>query len=464
MEFLFIILLYVLGALLILFVVLKFVTASKSKKVKTKIDSLKNEDKQLAIDELRKIVKTNGDDINAREKLAELLVETKAYVPAIKEYLILIDKSAVRPEIGEVKFTVKLANTFLKLGNIEDAKKYFLISKKLDDLNFDANLNLGKIEIENNNFDKAIIYLNIANKVNPEDMELQKSLGISNFKLNKFKEAIESLLKVVQANQEDYESMHFLANSYFSINKNDECLKYFSRLKKIPQYASNANLMIAHTNKKLKLYMQAIEQYESVISTIDPKSEKMVDIYYSMADCYFNTHNLGRAIAYWQKIAATRPDYKDVAQKIQVYSVVNSNSMLEKYLIGSVNQFTNICKLFIKYYIPKFSHLKGNIKFLNIATNQEGALEIYTEVSNKSFIELIYFSFMRSNTTIGDFIVRGIYNRLKEEKIDKGICVTAGNFSDTAKQFAESRMIELIEKNQLIDILSEIGKILQGQP
>ena len=71
---------------------------------------------------------------------------------------------------------------------------------------------------------------------------------------------------------------------------------------------------------------------------------------------------------------------------------------------------------------------------------------------------------MRSNTTIGDFIVRGIYNRLKEEKIDKGICVTAGNFSDTAKQFAESRMIELIEKNQLIDILSEIGKILQGQP
>jgi len=268
---------------------------------------------------------------------------------------------------------------------------------------------------------------------------------------------------VIQTNHEDYESMYYLANSFYNTGRNDDCLKYFGRLKKIPQYMFDANLMIANTNKRLKLYIQAIEQYEGLISNVGLKNDKMLDIYYSIADCYFNTHNLSRAIAYWQKIVATSPDYKDVQQKIQTYSQVNSNSMLEKYLIGSMNQFTNICKLFVKYYIPKFSHLKGNIKFLNIAMNQDNSLEIYAEVSNRNFVEQVYFSFMRSNTTVGDFIVRNIYNKLKEQKIDKGICVTAGNFSDTAKQFVESRMIELVEKNQLTDILSDIGRILQGQ-
>jgi len=170
-DFIFIILIYVLVALLVLFVVLKFVTGAKNKKIKTKLESLKNEDKQTAIDELRRILKSNSDDVVAREKLADLLVETKAYVPAIKEYLLLIDKSAVNPDLSEVKFTVKLADAFLKLDNVDDAKKYYQIAKKLDDFNYEANLNLGKLEMKNNNFDKAFIYLTMAVKSNPESSD-----------------------------------------------------------------------------------------------------------------------------------------------------------------------------------------------------------------------------------------------------------------------------------------------------
>ncbi|HPO49179.1 MAG TPA: tetratricopeptide repeat protein [Spirochaetota bacterium] len=463
MDFIFIILIYVLAALVVIFVVLKIVTGAKSKTIKTKIEKLKNEDNQTAIDELKKILKANPGDISAREKLAELLVDSKAYVPAIKEYLILIDKSATNPEVNEVKYTVKLAETFLKLDNFEDAKKYFLIAKKLDDLNFDANLNLGKLEMKNNGYDKAFFYLSIAARSNPENVDALKSLGLCDFNIGKFRECIECLLKVLQTNREDFESMYYLANAFYNIGRYDDAIKYYNRVRKVPLYMFDSTLMTANVNKKQKMYIQAIEMYESLLSNSGMKTEKMLDIYYSIAECYFNTHNLGKAISYWQKIAATNPDYKDIQQKIQTYSLVNSNSMLEKYLIGSMNQFTNICKLFIKYYVPKYSHLKGNIKFLNIAMNQDNSLEVYVEVSSRNFVEQVFFSFMRSNTTVGDFIVRNIYNKLKEQKIDKGICVTAGTFSDTAKQFVESRMIELVEKNQLTEILSDIGKILQGE-
>ncbi|OHD23199.1 MAG: hypothetical protein A2086_13180 [Spirochaetes bacterium GWD1_27_9] len=462
MEVVFISLVYVLVILVTGFFLISFITSNKKKKLKNKIDKLKDEDKITAIDELRRIVKTNPDNYSAREKLAELLVETKSYIPAIKEYLMLIDNSTTNPDISEIKFTLKAAETFLKLENFEDAKKYFLIAKKFDDLNLIANLNLGKIEMKNKNFDKALIFLNIAIRIAPENLDAIKTIGICYYNINRFKDCIDNLIKVFHSNQDDVEINYYLGYSYFYIGRNDESLKYFIKLKKQPEYSNECQFMISSIHRRQKLYIQAIEEFENLLSVSSLRDERLLETYYLLADCYLNTHNIPRAIHYWQKICAMNPEYKDVETKIQTYSQINSNSMLERYLIGSLNQFTNICKLFIKYYVPKYANVKGNIKFVNIQMNQDNTLEVYVEVSNRSFVEQMYFNFMRSTTTVGDLLMRNIYNKLREQKIDRGICITAGNFSETAKQFVESRMIELVEKNQLIDILLEIGKILQG--
>ena len=49
---------------------------------------------------------------------------------------------------------------------------------------------------------------------------------------------------------------------------------------------------------------------------------------------------------------------------------------------------------------------------------------------------------------------------MEEEKIDKGICVTAGSFSPTAITFMESRMLDGIDKAQLSQILQEMTPLI----
>ena len=57
--------------------------------------------------------------------------------------------------------------------------------------------------------------------------------------------------------------------------------------------------------------------------------------------------------------------------------------------------------------------------------------------------------------------IRTHYSNLKEQKADKGICVTAGTFSDSAKAFVESRMIKIIEKDELVELLNKLSSYIK---
>jgi restriction endonuclease Mrr len=72
------------------------------------------------------------------------------------------------------------------------------------------------------------------------------------------------------------------------------------------------------------------------------------------------------------------------------------------------------------------------------------------------------FRFIRTQGAIGELVVRDFHSRLKEEKASKGICVAVGKFSDEAKKFTDSRLIDLVEKNALMSILNNLDSRMQA--
>ena len=450
----------------VLFVVFTFIlTRRKKGTLKKKLKEIDKESKLLAIDELRKLVKRDPHNYLAREKLAELLLNNKSYLAAIKELLMILDYSQNNEQMDEVKYLNKIGNAYLLLENYDDAKKYFLIAKTKDDLNLDANLNLARIEIKNGNYEKAESFFNYADKMDPDNNELKKSYAICNFMMNKFKEAIEKLTVYTKEVSGDEEAIYYLAMSFFNLNRLDDAIKCFNLLKQSEKYGPESfyNLGIIRSNQKL--YIQAIEDLNNYIlkgNVSDPA--RLAESFYMIADCYLKTHDIQKAIEYWKKVYDINPNYKDIVSKLDNYSQVGSNYLLEMYLVGSVNQFIRICKLFVQYYIKHFSTLKGTIKFIEMKTSTEGSLEILTEVTSGNFIEHNLFVFLRSSTVVGDMTIRNHYANLKEQKADKGICVTAGTFSESAKAFVESRMIKIIEKEELVELLNKISSSIQNSP
>ncbi len=453
------IIIFIVVFLFIVTVFTLFITRRKKSVIKKKLKEIDKESNLLAIDDLRKIVKKDPDNFEVRDKLAELLVNNQSYLSAIKEYLTIIDHSQFNENIKEVIYLNKIGNVFMIMGNYEDAKKYYLITKSKEDLNVEANVKLGDIEMVKNNFDKASIYYDIAFKIEPENYDLIKSYAICNFKLNKFKEANDKLIKYFQKKPDDEDALYYLAHSYYFLNNFDEAVKNFMTLRLSEKYSAEAFYILGNIRFNQRRYVQAIEDFNNALLKGNNKDlAKIAEINYLLAECYLKNHELQKATEYWQKVYDYDPNYKDVKSKIENYSDVSSNFLLEMYLIGSVNQFIKICKMFIQYYISHFSMLKGNVKFLEINVNTEGSLEVLTEVTSGNFIEQNLFIFLRSSTTVGDITIREHYNNLKEKKVDKGICVTAGNFSDSVKDFVESRMIKLFEKDQLVEILNKLSK------
>ena len=62
----------------------------------------------------------------------------------------------------------------------------------------------------------------------------------------------------------------------------------------------------------------------------------------------------------------------------------------------------------------------------------------------------------------GHWRLRDFHARLKDLKAGKGYCVTAGVFSDEAKKFVEARLIDLIEKEKLMNFLNTIDSRQKG--
>ncbi|HOJ63667.1 MAG TPA: tetratricopeptide repeat protein [Spirochaetota bacterium] len=468
MDFLLAILFVILLILIIVFIIISFFVKDKNNKNK-KENKIKGEKKEkpkskeeiyLAIDEYKKILKNSPDKHNVRESLADALVEVQAYVNAIKEYMILLNKAGIDKNINETEILLKIANAFELSGDKEEAKKYYLLIKKKDNLNLKANIFLAKYELEKKEYEKALALFNIVMKLDPENQEVEKFLGITYFYCNRFKNAIELFIKYLKNNPNDSDVIYYLGYSFYSLNRTDDAIRYFSKIKNNEQYAAEINYFIGNIHKKQKIFFKAIEEFQNAITSNKLDEEKLYEAYYQLAESYLFIHDTTNAIATWKKLYELNPQYKDIAEKIETYSQLESHSLLEKYLLGSVNQLTNLCKLFIKYYLTKHCNRNGLIKFTKIQMLQDNSLEIYLEFTVRNVVEFYYFLFLRSVTTVGDFTLRSLYNKLKEEKIDKAVCVTAGNFSQTAKEFVESRMIELVEKDLTIEILENVKSML----
>lgn len=466
MELLFKVVVWLTVLTLILAIISLFISWQNRLRLKKKIKNIEKEkNKLLAIDELKKIIRKDPHNFEAREKLADLLSEKKSYLPAIKEYLTILDYTGFSSKIDEVKILTKIGEAYIKLQNYDEARKYFLMVKTKDDLNFSANINLAQIEMQNKNYEKAETYFNIIENLYPDDIEIKKPFGICCYFQNKFLPAIDKLEKYLKVKQDDYEAIYYLAYSYYNQSRFDEAIKYFEKLKTNTQYSFDAFYMMGLIHFEQSLFNQAVEDFNNALLVgKDLDISKKVEINYYLGESYFKIHDITNALTYWKKVADVVPNYKDVLSKIENYSQVVSNTLLEMYLVGSVSQFIKICQLFAKYYLKHYSLFKeGNINFLESQMKEQGTLEMLVELTSGNFIETYFFVFIRSTGLVGDMILRDMYNTLKDKRADKGICVTAGGFTDAAKDFVESRMLKIVERDKLTEILNKISVSLKSK-
>lgn len=429
-----------------------FLFISKGKKDKGKKQS-KPKDRNAIVKEANRRLSQNPKDAGALLSLAELYYREQNFEKAMKTYSILIELCATNPELDEFDITVKHGLSAMKMKNYDIAYKSLAIARTMKQDSFEVNHNLGYLEYLKKNYEKAVALLRTANNAQPDDPQTQRYLGHSLYRIKKYKEAATILKRVLDLEPEDKESLFALGQCYYEVGQNEQALKIFTHLRSDPDIGPSAALFAGTIHLNTRQHDQAIMDFQIGLRHEKIKKETATEMKYRLSAAYIKQQEIGKAIELLTDIQNSTPGYKDVPDLLKKYGELNSNQNLQVYLIAPPSEFASLCRKLVESFFPK-----ARIKIIDISMQKNEFGDIITEISTPQWEDTIIFRFVRTTGQIGELMLRDLYSRLKEVRAGRGFCVTAGKFSEGAHQFVEARLIDLVEKKDLIKKLNTLNR------
>ncbi len=416
---------------------------------------IRGKDRNSIIKEANRLLAENPKDPDALWALADLSFQEEDYENAFKYYKILIELCATVPSLNEFEITLRHAHSALKLKSYDEAYKSFMIARTLDENNIDVNYNLGYLEYMRKNYQRSAPYLQRAQNVNPEHAATNKYLGHSLYYIKKYQAAITSLRRALEHEPNDKNSLFVLAQSHFELGQQDYALKIFTHLRTDPVFGANAALYSGTIHLNTKQYQKAIMDFEIGLRHENLPQTVILELKYRLASASLNQGEITSALNLWNEIREIQPNYKDVQTQLAKYQEINTNRYLQVFLMAPSSEFVTLCRKIAANYFPKTA-----TKLLDIALQKNEYVDILAEVHTRQWEDLIDFRFIRTSGQIGELMLRDLYVRIKEVKAGRGICLTTGTFSDTARSFVEARLIDLVEKKELLKLFDRLDSSL----
>jgi len=248
------------------------------------------------------------------------------------------------------------------------------------------------------------------------------------------------------------EALFNMAMAMTQENHSDKALKVFMHLRADSVYGARSCLESGRYHAQIKDTEAAIVDFEIGLKHEGTPPELKTDIQYRLAQCYFTQGRISDGLSMLKQLRLTTPNYKDVDSLINRYQELSQNSNLQTYLTGGQGDFVALCRKFVSIIYQK-QH--ATIKIQNIDI-QPGYTDITAEVSTTKWEDLEVFRFFRSTAVIGELYVRELHGYIQDIKADKGICITAGVYSEEAQRYTEGRPLDLVDKITLTKILKAI--------
>ncbi|MDC7225509.1 MAG: tetratricopeptide repeat protein [Spirochaetales bacterium] len=371
---------------------------------------------ELALMEMKKINEF-GDfsgilkEVDFRKTIAGLYNDFNQPEEALKEYLLLI-----RLEPDEPEWFYQAGSLFEYRNKTDSAVQHFKKAIELNPQHTDAHFKLGSIYYRNKRHGEAKTELDLALRYNPENHKANFFIG----KMLKDKKDFAGALNAFEKSQRDPE------------------LKIKSLLER----------GICYIN--VKNYDRAITELERTIANSDNHGQEILFARYFLAHCYEQRRDIDKAIEQWELVYAKKPTFKDVGEKLSQYQDLRTDDMMKDYLTAGRNEFIEICK---KLTIAMNMSIRDTSEVQNGC--QVIAVDSETKWRGAKKLPLMIW-YLRVPELVQEAQTRAIHEAMKKASVSRGMIVTSSGFSRKAREFSESRPVNLISKEKLQAMLKKI--------
>ena len=382
--------------------------------------------------------------------LGDLYFKEQNWEKAAPIYETMFTIAAAHREIDPFLASLRQGICALKLGKIDDAFKGLQAALKISADNVDVNRYLGEAYFKKEQYDKVIPLLKKVIILNPEVTSVYSMLGAAYYKSKHFRDSLPYLKRAVDANPEDKESLFNMADAMQESGMADKAMKIFLHMRPDPVYGAKSCLAVGMYHAKNNQNDKAVSDFEIGLKHENIPVDTQLELRYRLSQCYFALNQIGKGIAQLKQIQLVNPTYKDIVTLLSRYQELSQNSNLNIYLSAGSSDYVALCRKIVAVF-----YKRSVVKIQDIAVNPEYT-EITAIVENAKWEDTELFRFYRTSGSVGELYVRDFHSKVRDGKVDKGVCFIAGVYTEEALRYAEGRPIDLVDKSNLTRILKQI--------
>ncbi|MDY6969133.1 MAG: tetratricopeptide repeat protein [Spirochaetota bacterium] len=404
---------------------------------------------KLAIKKLNDILEKDDRNAFAHYLLAEANMKEKNIQYAILEYRQVLKLAKFDHKIKENNIRQNLARIYLNRNAIEEAKKEYLILTKIDPANYESYFELGQIFLNSGVYDKAVGFFKKSISLN-KDAITHYYLGQSYYRKGNYDEAKQFLLQSLKMDQGNYKAHYFLGLVLRQMGDNEWAIKEFDTADKDNDIKVKCFLAKGTCYLEMGQLPKAIMEFDRGLKYAKKGSSSELNIRYFMADAQEKMRDLNAAIINWEKISEVKKDFRDVQEKLKAYSEFRQDDHVKDFMIAGLSQFEHLCRKMVE---------KMGYSILDIETSETEVTILAVESEQKwrnlrKSNRIIYI--VRSANTIGDRLLRQLHESMKQKNATRVIIISVGDYSQSAIDFANTRPIDLLGKNEIVNILKKL--------
>lgn len=447
----FVILIIIVGTavgVLTLFIIKIFIAPRKIENVAELLKSGKN---QQVIKAAKQLLTKEPRHVDAHYLLGQAYIAEGKTELALMEFKLVNQIGKFEGLCREVPFRKQAAELYRKFGQPEEALKEYLLLSKKEPVQADHYVAIGELFEDRQMTDKALHYLQKAVELNPNHAHAHLHLGILIYRKKKLVEARAELEAAVKLDSESCKAQYYLGRLLKEMHEYPTALRSLEKSQRDPEYKSKSLIEAGTCYMSMNNMDRAISTLERVINLDgNTTANELMYARYFLSLCYEKVRNIDSAIEQWEEIYAKKPSFRDVAQKLSQYQELRTDDRMKDYLTSSAEEFEQICRAIT---------VGLKLETRDVMANPHG-LEIHAVEAEKNWRSgrpmprLILF--MRDNDMIDISIVRSLSEKMKKDNISRGIVVTSSNFARKTIEFAETRPIDLVNKEQLSAVLKKV--------
>jgi len=403
---------------------------------------------QIVIKAAKAILEKEPKNADVRYFLGKAYLLEKKDDLAFTELKSLSQSGAMGEFIPEEDFRKDLAQLFVKHKQAEEAlKEYVLLIKKRPEC-AEYYYWAGKLFTERNRMDMAQNYLRKAAELAPRDAKIQSELGVMLYKNKNAVEAKDALERSLKLQSDNAQAYFFLGKIQKDAKDYPGATSALEKAARDPSFRLRAMLERGTCYMSLNAYDKAANDLERAVKAISEEgAQESLFARYFLSLCYEKNREMEKAFEQWDKIHNIKKGFKDVDAKLSQYQDLRNDDLIKDFLSAGNQEFIEIGRKIVA------SSLALTVKTAVPIPPDGLELVAIEEAATHKPPRLIRI--YRSPNAVDDGKVRSILDESKAKNMGRAVLMASSGFSRPALEYAESRPIELVDKDKLQGLLKK---------